>query len=40
VLDFEIVRELNRPNVKVLYDFYREQRVFGNLIDKLERNID
>ncbi|HEX7159019.1 MAG TPA: TIM barrel protein [Edaphobacter sp.] len=37
---FEIVREVNRPNVKVLYDFYHEQRAFGNLIEKLEKNID
>jgi hydroxypyruvate isomerase len=37
---FEIVRAVNRPNVKVLYDFYHEQRGAGNLIEKLERNID
>ncbi|NYF78097.1 hydroxypyruvate isomerase family protein [Granulicella arctica] len=37
---FEIVRELNRPNVKVLYDIYHEQRAFGNLIEKLEKNIE
>ncbi|MGA8941013.1 MAG: TIM barrel protein [Acidobacteriaceae bacterium] len=37
---FEIVRAVNRPNVKVLYDFYHEQRSFGNLIEKLEKNID
>jgi hydroxypyruvate isomerase len=37
---FELVRAVNRPNVKVLYDFYHEQRSFGNLIEKLEKNID
>jgi hydroxypyruvate isomerase len=37
---FEIVRAVNRPNVKVLYDFYHEQRGGGNLIDKLEKNIE
>jgi len=36
---FEIVRTLNRDNVKVLYDFYHEQRASGNLIEKLEQNI-
>jgi hydroxypyruvate isomerase len=37
---FEIVRAVDSPNVKVLYDFYHEQRSFGNLIEKLEKNID
>ena len=37
---FDIVRAVNRPNVKVLYDFYHEQRGGGNLIEKLEQNID
>ncbi len=37
---FEIVRAVNSKNVKVLYDFYHEQRGFGNLIEKLEKNID
>ncbi len=37
---FEIVRAVNRSNVKVLYDFYHEQRGSGNLIEKLEKNID
>lgn len=37
---FEIVRAVNHPNVKVLYDFYHEQRAGGNLIEKLENNID
>jgi hydroxypyruvate isomerase len=37
---FEIVRQVSRPNVKVLYDFYHEQRGFGNLIEKLVNHID
>jgi hydroxypyruvate isomerase len=35
---FEIVRAVNSPMVKVLYDFYHEQRGSGNLIEKLEQN--
>ncbi len=37
---FAIVREVGSPRVKVLYDFYHEQRQAGNLIEKLEKNID
>lgn len=37
---FKIVREAGRPNLKVLYDFYHEQRAGGNLIEKLENNIE
>jgi hydroxypyruvate isomerase len=37
---FKIVREAGRPNLKVLYDFYHEQRAAGNLIEKLESNIE
>lgn len=37
---FEIARAVASPNVKVLYDFYHEQRSYGNLIEKLEKNID
>ena len=36
---FEIVRAVNHPNVKCLYDFYHEQIAEGNLIEKLEKNI-
>ena len=36
---FEIVQAVNASNVKVLYDLYHEQRSFGNLIEKLEKNI-
>ena len=37
---FDIIRAVNSPHVKVLYDFYHEQRAYGNLIEKLENNID
>ena len=37
---FAIAREVASPQVKVLYDFYHEQRTYGNLIEKLEKNID
>ncbi len=37
---FEIVRKVGSPQVKVLYDFYHEQRAYGNLIEKLQQNID
>jgi len=37
---FEIVRAVNHPHVKFLYDFYHEQIAEGNLIGKLEKNID
>ena len=37
---FEIIGEVNRPRVKFLYDFYHEQISEGNLIEKLEKNID
>jgi len=37
---FQMVREIDSENVKVLYDFYHEQRAFGNLLEKLDGNID
>jgi hydroxypyruvate isomerase len=36
----EVVRAVNHPQVQFLYDFYHEQMSFGNLIQKLENNID
>jgi hydroxypyruvate isomerase len=36
---FEIAAAVNSPNVRVLYDVYHEQREFGNLIEKFEKNI-
>jgi hydroxypyruvate isomerase len=37
---FAVIREVNRPNVKFLYDFFHEQIAEGNLIEKLEKNVD
>ncbi len=37
---FEIIRKVDNPHVKFLYDFYHEQISEGNLIEKLEKNID
>ncbi|MGB2652311.1 MAG: TIM barrel protein [Candidatus Acidiferrum sp.] len=37
---FEIVRAVGNPHVKFLYDFFHEQIAEGNLIEKLEKNID
>jgi hydroxypyruvate isomerase len=37
---FEIVRAVGSSKIKVLYDLYHEQRGMGNLIEKLEKNID
>lgn len=37
---FDIVKAVNRPQVQFLYDFFHEQISEGNLIEKLERNIE
>jgi hydroxypyruvate isomerase len=37
---FQVIREVNHPRVKFLYDFFHEQIAEGNLIAKLEKNID
>lgn len=37
---FQVIREVDNPHVKFLYDFYHEQIAAGNLIEKLEKNID
>lgn len=37
---FEIIKSVGHPQVRFLYDFYHEQIAEGNLIDKLEKNID
>ena len=37
---FDIVRQVNHPQVQLLYDFYHEQISEGNLIEKLRKNID
>ncbi len=37
---FDIISEVGHPQVKFLYDFFHEQISEGNLIKKLEQNID
>jgi hydroxypyruvate isomerase len=37
---FKIIEEVNHPQVRFLYDFFHEQISEGNLIEKLEKNID
>lgn len=37
---FQIVREINNPRVRFLYDFFHEQISEGNLIAKLDKNLD
>jgi hydroxypyruvate isomerase len=37
---FDIVRSVGNPRVKFLYDFFHEQIAAGNLIAKLEKNLD
>lgn len=37
---FEIIRKVNSPNVKVLFDVYHQQITEGNLISSLTENID
>ena len=34
------MRAVNHPQVQFLYDFFHEQIAEGNLIEKLEKNID
>jgi len=37
---FQIIRAVNQPRVKFLYDFFHEQIAEGNLIAKLEKDLD
>jgi hydroxypyruvate isomerase len=37
---FQIIREVNHPRVKFLYDFYHAQISGGNLIANLQKNIE
>lgn len=36
---FDVIREVNHPRVRFLYDFFHEQISEGNLIEKLAKNI-
>jgi hydroxypyruvate isomerase len=37
---FEIIRKVGNSRIKFLYDFFHEQIAEGNLIAKLEKNLD
>lgn len=37
---FEIVKAINHPQVQFLYDFFHEQISEGNLIEKLQKNVE
>ena len=37
---FEVIKAVHHPQVQFLYDFFHEQIAEGNLIEKLEKNID
>jgi hydroxypyruvate isomerase len=37
---FEIVKTVNHPQVQFLYDLFHEQIAEGNLLEKLEKNVD
>ncbi|HEV2425374.1 MAG TPA: TIM barrel protein [Terriglobia bacterium] len=36
---FDVIREVNHPHVRFLYDFFHDQISEGNLIEKLEKNV-
>ena len=37
---FEILKEVNSPNIKLLFDIYHEQLMRGNLTNSINENID
>ena len=37
---FEIIRELNHPPVKLVYDIYHQQVMEGNIIPNITKNLD
>ncbi|MFI3326987.1 MAG: TIM barrel protein [Clostridia bacterium] len=37
---FEIIREVNHPNVKIIYDIYHQQIMEGNIIPNVVNNLD
>jgi hydroxypyruvate isomerase len=37
---FDILNEVNSPNIKLLYDIYHQQITEGNLIETITKNID
>jgi hydroxypyruvate isomerase len=39
-IGFDILKKVNNPNIKLLYDIYHMQIMEGNIINTLENNID
>ena len=37
---FDIIREVDHPNVKVIYDIYHQQIMEGNIIQSITQNLD
>lgn len=37
---FQVVREVNSPNIKLLFDIYHQQVTEGNIIERLTGNLD
>ena len=37
---FDIIREVDHPNVKLIYDIYHQQVMEGNIIPSVTRNLD
>lgn len=37
---FDIIREVNHPQVKVVYDIYHQQVMEGNIINNITQNLD
>lgn len=37
---FELIREVNSPNIRMLFDIYHQQITEGNIIERLTKNLD
>ena len=37
---FELVRKVNSPNIRLLFDIYHQQITEGNIIERLMGNLD
>lgn len=37
---FDLVREINSPNIRLVFDIYHQQVTEGNIIDRLTNNLD
>jgi hydroxypyruvate isomerase len=39
-IGFDLVRKINSPNIKILFDVYHQQITEGNIIERLTSNLD